>query len=129
MITKSHITPSFFSNLSDMLNQSYALYKLADKIDWAKFDTAFSPLYYQNNGRPAKSIRLMCGLLILKHLRNISDESVVEQSSENAYCQYFCGMQEYIPNSPCASSELVHFHNRIGEKGGRTHCPKNHLSQ
>ncbi len=27
----------------------------------------------------------MCGLLILKHVRNLSDESVVEQWSENAY--------------------------------------------
>ena len=78
MITKPHITPSLFSSLSDMLNQSHPLYKLADKIDWSKFDTAFAPLYCQNNGRPAKPIRLMCGLLILKHLRNLSDESLVD---------------------------------------------------
>ncbi|MDO4695189.1 MAG: IS5 family transposase, partial [Porphyromonas sp.] len=52
-----------------------------------------------------------------KHLRNLSDESVVEQWSENAYYQYFCGRQEFTPGAPCASSELVHFHNRIGEKG------------
>ena len=116
MITKPHITPSLFSSLSDMLNQSHPLYKLADKIDWAKFDTAFAPLYCQNNGRPAKPIRLMCGLLILKHLRNLSDESLVEQWSENAYYQYFCGMPEFVPGAPCASSELMHFRNRIGEK-------------
>jgi IS5 family transposase len=59
----------------------------------------------------------MCGLLILKHLRNISDESVVEQWSENAYFQYFCGMQEFTPSFPCNASELVHFRKRIGEKG------------
>ena len=117
MIKKLHNSPSLFSSLSDMLNQSHPLYKLADKIDWAKFDTAFAPLYSRNNGRPAKPIRLMCGLLILKHLRNLSDESVVEQWSENAYYQYFCGMQEFSPVAPCASSELVHFRNRIGEKG------------
>lgn len=62
-----------------MLNQSHPLYKLADKIDWVKFDASFSPLYCPNNGRPAKPIRLMCGLLTLKLLRNLSDESVVEQ--------------------------------------------------
>ena len=100
-----------------MLNQSHPLYKLADKIDWAKFDTAFAPLYCQNNGRSAKPIRLMCGLLILKHFSNLSDESLVEQWSENAYYQYFCGMLEFVPGAPCASSELVHFRNRIGEKG------------
>lgn len=59
----------------------------------------------------------MCGLLTLKHLRNISDESVVEQWSENAYFQYFCGMHEFVPSFPCAASELVHFRKRIGEKG------------
>ena len=114
MIKKPHHSPSLFSSLSDLLNSSHPLYKLADKIDWAKFDTAFEPLYSQNNGRPSKPIRLMCGLLILKHLRNLSDESVVEQWGENAYYQHFCGMQEF---TPCASSELVHFRNRIGENG------------
>ena len=68
-------------------------------------------------GSVLKPIRLMCGLLILKHLRNLSDESVVEQWSENAYYQYFCGMQEFIPGAPCSPSELVHFRHRIGEKG------------
>ena len=117
MIKKPYPSPSLFSSLSDMLNPSHPLYKLSDKINWEKFDAAFQPLYCQHNGRPSKPIRLMCGLLILKHLRNLSDESVVEQWSENAYYQHFCGMQEFIPAAPCASSELVHFRHRIGEEG------------
>ena len=117
MIQNTHNSPSLFSNLSDMLNQSHPLYQLADKIAWEKFETAFQPLYCQDNGRPGKPIRLMCGLLILKHLRNLSDESLVEQWSENAYYQYFCGMQEFTPSAPCASSELIHFRKRIGEEG------------
>ena len=59
----------------------------------------------------------MVGLLILKHLRNISDESVVEQWSENLYYQYFCGMTEFYAAAPCEASELVHFRKRIGESG------------
>jgi IS5 family transposase len=59
----------------------------------------------------------MVGFLILKHLRNISDESIVEQWSENVYCQYFCGFQEFVSLPPCDSSELVHFRKRIGESG------------
>lgn len=117
MIHKSINIPSLFSHLSDMLNQSHPLYQLANTIKWSLFEEAFTPLYCCDNGRPGKPIRLMCGLLILKHLRNLSDESVVEQWSENAYYQYFCGMQEFTPASPCASSELVHFRKRIGEKG------------
>lgn len=59
----------------------------------------------------------MYGLLVLKHLRNISDESVVDQWSENACFQCFCGMHEFVPSFSCNASELVHFRRRIGEKG------------
>ena len=117
MINTTPSSPSLFSSLDDLLNQQHPLYKLSHKINWCVFENSFTPLYCSDNGRPAKPIRLMCGLLILKHLRNISDESVVEQWSENAYFQYFCGMHEFVPSFPCASSELVHFRKRIGEKG------------
>lgn len=108
---------SFFFSLEDTLNSKHPLYILANGVDWQQFDTAFSPLYCQDNGRPAKSIRLMVGLLILKHVRNLSDESVVEQWSENLYYQYFCGFQEFLASAPCQASELVHFRKRIGESG------------
>ena len=117
MINTTPSSPSLFSSLDDLLNQQHPLYKLSHKINWCVFENSFTPLYCSDNGRPAKPIRLMCGLLILKHLRNISDESVVEQWSENAFFQYFCGMHEFVPSFPCASSELVHFRKRIGEKG------------
>jgi IS5 family transposase len=71
--------------LSDTLNPNHSLYILTNKIEWSIFDDSFSKHYCQNNGRPAKPIRLMVGLLILKHLRNLSNESVVEQWSENVY--------------------------------------------
>ena len=46
------------------------------------FEEAFNSLYCEDNGRPFKPIRRMVGLLILKHVRNVSDESVVEQWQE-----------------------------------------------
>jgi IS5 family transposase len=108
---------SFFFTLEDTLSSKHPLYILANQVDWIKFEDAFSPLYCLDNGRPAKPIRLMTGLLILKHIRNISDESVVEQWSENLYYQYFCGFQEFVASTPCEASELVHFRKRIGESG------------
>jgi IS5 family transposase len=59
----------------------------------------------------------MVSLLMLKHIRNISDKSVVEQWSENCYCQYFGGEKIFACGAPCEASELVHFRNRIGEEG------------
>lgn len=117
MINKPNRTLSLFSSLEDQLSQSHPIYRLAHKINWSRFDDAFTPLYSANVGRKSNPIRLMCGLLILKHLRNLSDESVVEQWSENAYYQYFCGMNEFRPSFPCDSSELVYFRKHIGESG------------
>jgi len=57
----------------------------------------------------------MEGLLILTHLRNISDESVVEQYSENVYYQYLCRQSEFVSKVACEASELVDFQNLIGE--------------
>ena len=119
MISKKRVTNqmSLFFSFSDTLNQKHPLYILANTIDWNVFDVAFEPLYCSNNGRPAKPIRLMVGLLMLKHIRNVSDESVVEQWSENNYYQYFCGESSFVAGVPCEASELVHFRKRIGETG------------
>lgn len=108
---------SLFWDLETMLDPKHSLFILANMIDWAIFDTTFASLFCADNGRPPKPIRLMTGLLMLKHLRNVSDEQVVEQFSENSYYQYFCGMDAFSISAPCASSELVHFRKRIGEKG------------
>ena len=119
MLSKPKITnqTSFFLPLADTLNQKHPLYILSNKVDGEQCEGAVKVHYCQDNGRPAKPIRLMVGLLILKHLRNISDESVVGQWSENLYYQYFCGNQEFVAALPCEASELVHFRNRIGEEG------------
>ena len=115
--SKAYQAPSLFSGLAEMLDQTHPLFRLAGKIDWQMFDDAFEPLFCQDRGRPAKPIRLMVGLLILKHIRNVSDESVVEQWRENAYYQYFCGMTQFSTKPPCEATELVHFRHRIGEEG------------
>lgn len=108
---------SLFFTFEHTLNRHHPLFLLANKIDWSVFEKAFAPLYCKDNGRPAKPIRLMVGLLMLKHIRNVSDESVVEQWSENNYYQYFCGESTFVCGAPCEASELVHFRHRIGEKG------------
>jgi len=99
-----------------MLDSNDPLVALADSINWEQFDESFEK-YYSDNGRPAKPIRLMVGLLILKQLENLSDENIVLQWKRNPYYQYFCGMNEYVPALPCDSTELVKFRKRIGKEG------------
>ena len=108
---------SLFWDLETMLDSKHPLFKLANMVDWSLFEKSFAPLFCADNGRPPKPIRLMTGLLMLKHLRNVSDEQVVAQFAENAYYQYFCGLEAFSTSAPCASSELVHFRHRIGEEG------------
>ena len=108
---------SLFFNLESQLNQKHPLYLLANKIDWNVFEEEFKELYCANNGRPAKPIRRMVGLLMLKHVRDVSDESIVEQWQENIYYQYFCGEQTIQTAFPCTPTELVEFRKRIGEEG------------
>ena len=59
----------------------------------------------------------MVGLLILKHLENLSDDNVVLQWKRNPCYQYFCGMIEYQPALPCDPTDLVYFRKRIGKEG------------
>ena len=70
---------SFFSTFEEQLSHQHPLYILSNRVDWKKFEDAFKKHYSLEIGAPAKPIRLMVGLLILKHVRNVSDESVVEQ--------------------------------------------------
>jgi len=105
-----------YQDLLDQLNPKHPLLLLAKKISWQLFEDEFKPLYSEN-GRPAKSIRLMVGLLLLKQLENLSDERVVEAWVQNPYFQAFCGMRHFQWCFPCNPSELVHFRKRIGESG------------
>lgn len=107
----------FYSTFEEQLSRKHPLYILANRVNWQQFDEAFKDLYCSDNGRPAKPIRLMVSLLMLKHIRNLSDESVVEQWEENSYYQYFGGATSFVAVPPCEASELVHFRKRIGEQG------------
>lgn len=106
-----------FPGLADQLNQKHPLYLLANKINWQLFEDAFKVHYSAKMGAPSKPIRLMVSLLILKHVRNLSDENLVEQWSENIYYQYFSGEQNFQPKPPCVPTELIAFRQRIGEAG------------
>ena len=99
-----------------MLDMNDPLIALSNAIDWKIFENEFSK-FYSKDGSPAKPIRLMVGLLILKQLENLSDESIVIQWKRNPYYQYFCGYNEIQVCEPCHSTQLVKFRQRIGKKG------------
>lgn len=106
----------YVSPLQDIINPNHSLIALGKEINWNFLEESFKG-YYSTMGAPSKPIRLMVGLLILKHLYNLSDERVVEVWVENPYYQYFTGGIYFSWQAPCAASDLVHFRHRIGEEG------------
>jgi transposase, IS5 family len=76
-------TSFLLPDLEKQLDPRSLLYRLAQVIDWKGFEKTFGSLYCAE-GRPALPIRRMVGLFMLKSLRNLSDEEVVEFWSESA---------------------------------------------
>jgi transposase, IS5 family len=107
----------FRARLSHQLDRKHPLVRLAGLIDWERFGTAFGSLYHETAGRPGKPVRLMVGLIYLKHTYNLSDEQVCERWVENPYWQFFCGfdyLQHLLPIDP---SSLTRWRERIGPAG------------
>ena len=137
-------TPDFFrSRLDAMIDLRHPLAVLATRMPWAQIEATLAPIFARRArdgqsvagedlfgatlavagggvsaaGRPRLPIRLMVGLLYLKHAFNESDESVCERWAENNYWQYFCGEDYFQPRLPCDPTNLVRFRQALDEAG------------
>lgn len=106
----------FKSTLIQIINPQHTLVLLAEAIPWEEFEKEFVELY-SHTGTPAKPIRLMVSLLILKQLKNLGDETIIKEWVQNPYFQYFSGYSESQWEIPCDPSDLVHFRKRLGKAG------------
>ena len=119
MVGKQDNTPQlsiFDTPLEKFINLEHELCVLSQKIDWDSVEEEFS-IYYSKIGRPSVPIRKMVGLILLKHIYNLSDESVVDRWIENPYWQYFSGERIFQTQKPFDPTEFIHFRNRIGKEG------------
>jgi len=119
MIGKLDKTPQlsiFDTPLERFINLEHELCVLSKKLDWDLIENEFS-VYYSEIGRPSVPIRRMIGLLLLKHIYNLSDEAIVDRWIENPYWQYFSGEKVFQTDKPFDPTEFIHFRNRIGKEG------------
>ena len=114
---KSHQNDLLSQKLEYIINLKNPICKLSELMPWDIFEKEFEKFYRKDFGRPAKPIRLMVALLILKQMFNESDETVVVRWTENPYWQYFSGEEYFQWQIPCNPTELTKFRHRIGEKG------------
>ena len=71
--------PSFLlPSLKEQLDPNHPIYQLNERINWGVIEEDFKKLY-SHTGRPAKPVRLMVSLLLLKQLEDLSDEQVIRR--------------------------------------------------
>ncbi len=103
-----------------MIALSHPLVKLSDKMPWDAITERVAkvlPPTPTGAGRASLPVRLMVGLLYLKHAYNVSDEQLVVRWLENPYWQYFCGEVYFQTELPCDPSSMTRWRKRLGEEG------------
>lgn len=102
------------------LNPNHELVVLANRIDWDTLEYKLQK-FFKKTGREAKRVRLMVGLLLLKHMYNLSDRTITNMLDENFYFRYFCGLHwqvfEWSQDKPLDASTITKFRRRLGKEG------------
>jgi IS5 family transposase len=106
----------FRAQLDQIINLDHPLVRLAQEIDWEFLARRFGSVCSGGPGQPPLPTRLMAGLLILKHMHNLSDEALCERWVENPYFQFFCGELVFRHELPFERSSLTRWRQRLGEE-------------
>ena len=100
--------------LEEIIDLGHPLVRLAREIDWGFLDRRFASVCAPGPGQPGLPTRLVAGLLILKHMHNLSDEVLCARWLENPYYQFFCGELSFCHRRPFDRSSLTHWRQRLG---------------
>jgi IS5 family transposase len=106
----------FRPQLDQIINLHHPLVRLAQEIDWEFLARRFGAVCSAGPGQPPLPTRLMAGLLILKHMHNLSDEALCERWVENPYFQSFSGELVFRHELPFERSSLTRWRQRLGEE-------------
>jgi IS5 family transposase len=102
--------------LEQIIDMGHPLVRLAGKVDWTFLDRRLGEVYADGDGHPPLPIRLVAGLLILKHMHSLSDEALCARWVENPYFQYFCGELVFQHELRFDRSSLTRWRQRLGEE-------------
>jgi IS5 family transposase len=102
--------------LEQIINMGHPLVRLGQQIDWAFLERRLGEVYRSHDGHPPLPIRLVAGLLILKHMHSLSDEQLCARWVENPYFQQFCGEEVFQHAAPFDRSSLTRWRQRLGEE-------------
>lgn len=96
---------SFHSSLYSKIPENHILKRIESVVDFSFINNLLEESYCLTFGRPAKEPEMMCKLLFLQHLYNLSDEKVIEEASLNLAYMYFVGInpEDSLPNKSLLS--------------------------
>ena len=117
MIKQTNTSQAAFDfnfTLCNSLSPNNRWFQLADQIPWEALGTIYEESLSMNEGAPTISSRVVIGALIIKHMKNLSDEETIEDIRENPYYQYFLGYSSFQYRQVFAPSLFVEIRKRLG---------------
>ena len=89
--------------------------KLAGQISWDRIVGIYlKQLRNHSTGDSSINPRVILGAVMIKHLKNLSDEETILEIQENIYLQYFIGYSSFTTEVPFDPSLFVEIRNRLG---------------
>jgi len=90
--------------------------RLAEDIPWDELGVIYEESLSIDKGAPTIGSRVVIGTLIIKHMKNLSDEETIEDIRENPYYQYFLGYSSFRDRQVFAPSLFVEIRKRLGKE-------------
>lgn len=87
--------------------------RLADSLEWSKWEVEYARNFKSSKGCPAKSFRMVLGALLIQKRKGLSDRKLIKEITENPYLQYFMGMPGFTSEAPFTAPALVYFRKRL----------------
>lgn len=114
MLRKDPKQMSFHSELYNKIPENHMLKKVSRVVNFSFINELLEETYCKNFGRPAKEPEMMCKLLFLQYIYNVSDEKMESEGNLNLIYLYFVGLnpEEFLPDKSLLSKFRVH---RLGE--------------
>ncbi len=104
---------NFHMKFGGELNPRNRWVQLAQLIPWDEYEEEYASKFPSRRGNEAKPFRMALGALLIKEMKNLPDEELVEDIKENPYYQYLLGLESFQDTAPFEASSLVHFRKRI----------------
>ncbi len=105
---------SFHSELYNKIPEKHILRKVLMAVDFSFINSLLENSYCKNFGRPAKEPEMMCKILFLQYIYNLSDDIIIGEASLNLAYLYFLGLnpEDKLPEKSLLSKFRTQ---RLGE--------------